>query len=146
MKKLILAATLALIPLRGMAVTTTKTFAKQAVATSVPAAGVDAGALNLATTIKASGNVNVGTGVQMSTIAAAGSISTPGAMSAGTVNIAGSGQLLTGNASSTSLATLVPGQAKGALITNSTTGELCTSTATVAGSWVLVRALATACY
>jgi hypothetical protein len=113
MKKLILAAALALIPLRGMAVTTTKTFAKQAVDTSWT---LDLQQLGV------------------------------NSLSAGTVNIAGSGQLLTGNASSTSLATLVPGQAKGALITNSTTGELCTSTATVAGSWVLVRALATACY
>lgn len=49
-----------------------------------------------------------------------------------------SGQLLMGNASSTALATLAPGQAKGAMLINSTTGNLVMSTGTAAGAWVLV--------
>lgn len=98
-----------------------------------------AGALPLVTTLDASGDVNVGTGVSMSTIAAAGSISTPGALNAGTVNIAGSGQLLMGNATAAQLATLVPGQAHGAQIYNSTDDTVCYSSAAVAGSWILPR-------
>lgn len=107
--------------------------------TAVPAASIAAGALNLATTIKASGDVQVGTGVSMSTIAASGSMSTPGAMNAGTVNISGSGQLLMGNATAAQLADLVPGQAHGAMIYNSTDDTICTSTASVKGSWILPR-------
>jgi len=128
-----------------------------------PLTGSQSGGSVAATTLSASGAGYVageftwGAAATKSTGTVTGSLTMPGTITAaaasigGTAtaasfNISGSGQLLTGNASSTALGTLAPGQAKGALITNSTTGELCTSTATVSGSWVLVKDIATACY
>lgn len=63
-----------------------------------------------------------------------------------TLNVSGSGQVLLGNATSAALGALAPGQAKGALILNSNTGNLCMSTATAVGSWVIVSTPTLACY
>ncbi len=104
------------------------------------------GAITGATTIAVQGAAYFGSNANatVSTITAAGAASFAGSVtSAGTLtgaalNISGSGQVLLGNATSTEIKLLAPGQAKGAMIINSTTGLLCISTATVAGSWVKV--------
>ena len=94
---------------------------------------------------------SLGSGVIVSSYALSAPLTAASAVIGGTVtsaavNISGSGQLLLGNASSTALISLVPGQAKGALILNSTTGNLCMSTSTVVGSWVIVSTPTLACY
>jgi len=105
---------------------------------------VSAGAIS-GTTLGASGAATIvgaayiGAANTVSTITAAGAATFPGAVTAAAVNISGSGQLLMGNATATQLATLVPGQAKGAQIYNSTDDTVCYSSAAVAGSWVLPR-------
>lgn len=97
------------------------------------------------TTLHASGAATIvealylGAANTVSTFTAAGAATFPGAVTAAAINISGSGQALIGNATATQLATLVPGQAKGTLIMNSTDSTLCVSTAAAAGSWALPR-------
>ena len=97
--------------------------------TTLTAANIAAGSL-------ASGVIASSYAVTSPLTAASGSFT--GAITAAAVNVSGSGQVLLGNATSTEIKALAPGQAKGAMILNSTTGLLCISTATVAGSWVKV--------
>jgi hypothetical protein len=117
--------------------TLTVTGAITGTASAVAASGVTAGAL--ASTVIASS-------YSVAAAMTSASVTTGGTVTGAAVNISGSGQLLMGNASSTALATLVPGLAKGAMIINSTTGNLCMSTAAAVGSWVIVSTPTSACY
>lgn len=118
--------------------------------------GSQSGGSVSATTLSASGagyvagEFTMGAAATKSTMTATGSLTMPGTLSASavtaggtvtaaTVNVSGSGQVLLGNATAAELATLVPGQANGALIFNSTDQTICQSTAAVAGSWALPR-------
>ena len=62
-----------------------------------------------------------------------------GTVSATSVNITGSGQLLLGNATSAQIAAITPGQAHGATIFNSTIDAVCYSTAIAPGAWILPK-------
>ena len=84
------------------------------------------------------GQFTWGTAGTKSTGTVTGGLSIAGTLTTIAVNISGSGQLLMGNATSAALAALAPGQAKGALLINSTTGNLVMSTGTAVGAWVLV--------
>ena len=99
------------------------------------------GAANTVSTVTAAGDISAG-----HNLSAANSISAGGSVTAAAVNISGSGQLLLGNATSAGIAAMVPGQAAGALIFNSTLGALCQSTGTAVGAFVYSTATATACY
>jgi hypothetical protein len=117
--------------------------------------GISGGAASV-TTLAASGAANItgeltwGAAATKSTATVLGALTIPagfqaasvlagGAVTGATINISGSGQLLMGNATAAELADLVPGQAHGAQIYNSTDDTVCYSSAAAAGSWILPR-------
>lgn len=100
--------------------------------------GVSGATLTISAAGDIAGQFTWGAAGTKSTGTVTGALSIPGALTTTTVNISGSGQLLMGNATSAQLALLAPGQAKGAMLINSDTGNLVMSTGTGVGAWVLV--------